>query len=79
MKCEVGYNIYLPPDYAKDETKRFPVIYFLHGRGGNESSNLKAFELLDGAIKAGKVPPIIYVHAMAGPQTPVMSTRPTVR
>ena len=56
MKCEVGYNIYLPPDYARDETKRFPVIYFLHGRGGNESSNLKAFELLDGAIKAGKVP-----------------------
>jgi endo-1,4-beta-xylanase len=66
MKCEVGYNIYLPPEYATDANKRFPVIYYLHGRGGTESSNLKAFGLLDAAIKAGKVPPIIYVHAMAG-------------
>jgi len=66
MKCEVGYNIYLPADYAKDVAKRFPVIYFLHGRGGTESSNMAAFGLLDGAIKDGKIPPTIYVHAMAG-------------
>ncbi|MFW9872835.1 MAG: alpha/beta hydrolase [Candidatus Thorarchaeota archaeon] len=28
--------IYLPPDYFKDETSRFPVIYFLHGYGGGK-------------------------------------------
>jgi len=66
MKTEVGYNIYLPPDYAANAARRYPVIYYLHGRGGTESSNLAAFGLLDGAIKAGKVPPLIYVHAMAG-------------
>ena len=66
MKCEVGYNIYLPPEYASSPDKRYPVIYYLHGRGGNESSNLAAFGLLDTAIKDGKVPPIIYVHAMGG-------------
>jgi enterochelin esterase-like enzyme len=66
MKVEVGYNIYLPPDYVASPDKRYPVIYYLHGRGGNESSNLAAFGLLDGAIKEKKVPSIIYVHAMAG-------------
>lgn len=66
MKVEVGYNIYLPPDYATSGDKRYPVIYYLHGRGGTESSNLQAFTLLDEAIKAAKVPPVLYVHAMAG-------------
>ena len=66
MKVEVGYNIYLPADYAANPTKRYPVLYYLHGRGGTESSNLGAFGLLDGAIKEGKVPPLIYVHAMGG-------------
>lgn len=66
MKCEVGYNIYLPAEYAKETTKRYPVIYYLHGRGGTESSNLGAFGLLDKAIQDGKVPPCIYVHAMGG-------------
>jgi enterochelin esterase-like enzyme len=66
MKCAVGYNIYLPPEYATDPERRFPVVYYLHGRGGTENSNLNAFGLLDAAIKAGKVPPVIYVHAMAG-------------
>ena len=66
MKCDVGYNIFLPPQYNAEANRRFPVIYYLHGRGGTESSNLKAFGLLDAAIAAGKVTPAIYVHAMAG-------------
>ena len=40
-KTEVGYNIYLPPAYAKKPTARFPVIYYLHGYEGNESSYLE--------------------------------------
>jgi endo-1,4-beta-xylanase len=40
MKVEVGYNICLPPEY-RDEKKRFPVIYYLHGYKGNESSYLE--------------------------------------
>ena len=66
MKTEVGYNIYLPAAYAAEPNRRFPVIYYLHGRGGTESSLLMAFGLLDKAITDGKVPPLIYVHAMAG-------------
>jgi len=40
MKADVGYNICLPPEY-RDEKKRFPVIYYLHGYKGNESSYLE--------------------------------------
>jgi len=37
MKVDVGFNICLPPEY-KDGKTRFPVIYYLHGYEGNESS-----------------------------------------
>ena len=66
MNVDVGYNIYLPPEYEADANKRFPVIYYLHGRGGTESSDLFNIDMLDKAIKDKKVPPIIYVHAMGG-------------
>ncbi len=63
MNVDVGYNIYLPPEYATAADKRFPVVYFLHGRGGSESSSLYLFELFDKAVKAKKIPPMIYIHA----------------
>ena len=28
-------RIYLPPDYYDSESKRYPVLYYLHGYGGN--------------------------------------------
>jgi len=35
MKRKMGYTIYLPPGYEKGAA-RYPVLYFLHGSGGNE-------------------------------------------
>jgi S-formylglutathione hydrolase FrmB len=40
MRVNVGYNICLPPEYTRDTARRFPVIYYLHGYEGNESSYL---------------------------------------
>jgi endo-1,4-beta-xylanase len=67
MQLEVGYNIYLPPDYAK-RNRRFPVIYWLHGYGGNESYYLYPtfVGVLDKAIKGKKVPSCICVFVNAG-------------
>src|SRR5579884_1152674 len=31
----VPYCILLPPAYDEQKTRRFPVLYFLHGLGGN--------------------------------------------
>src|ERR1700691_3327193 len=32
----VPYCILLPPSYDADKTRRFPILYFLHGLGDNE-------------------------------------------
>ena len=39
MKRTVGYCICLPPQYEKEAERRFPVVFFLHGAGGTESSD----------------------------------------
>jgi enterochelin esterase-like enzyme len=31
-------TVYLPPAYATDQTRRFPVVYLLHGYGGREDT-----------------------------------------
>lgn len=40
MKTTVGYSVVLPPSYESQGDARFPVIYWLHGGGGNECSSL---------------------------------------
>jgi len=39
MKTTVGYSVILPPSY-KNGDQRYPVVYWLHGGGGNECSSL---------------------------------------
>jgi S-formylglutathione hydrolase FrmB len=65
----VGYSILLPPGY-ESETRRYPVIYFLHGAGGNENGSAAA--VAPGALqamKAGTIPPIILVFPNGGVTT----------
>ena len=31
-------TVYLPPSYATDRTRRYPVVYLLHGYGGTDST-----------------------------------------
>ncbi len=40
LKTDVGFNICLPPGYATQSKHHYPVIYYLHGYEGNESSYL---------------------------------------
>src|SRR5689334_8734719 len=68
MGVEVGYNVYLPPDYAADTSRRYPVVYWLHGLGGNETSGVFPADV-DGAVRAGAVPPLILVSATGGART----------
>jgi enterochelin esterase-like enzyme len=59
---EVNYLIYLPPGYDKETEKRYPVIYWLHGMGGNIRAGAMMFvPALDAAIKDGSMPPAIVV------------------
>jgi len=60
---EVRYDIYLPGGYDSGNG-RYPVVYFLHGLGGNETSDSNAVSAeLEKAVKAGIVRPMIAVFA----------------
>jgi enterochelin esterase-like enzyme len=78
---DMSYYIYLPPDYAANPTKRYPVLYMLHGMGGSNSEWL-SYGLLGRAndmITVGQIAPMIIVlpqgdksfwidHADGGPR-----------
>lgn len=69
LGAELRYSIYLPDGYGKGE-QRYPVVYLLHGAGGNESDWLRlggAAETLDGLIRRGQLRPSIVVMPTLGP------------
>src|SRR5213594_859466 len=55
--------VYTPPDYATS-TRKYPVLYLLHGGGGDEDAWLtmgRANIIMDNLIAAGKAKPMIVV------------------
>lgn len=61
LNREVSYLIWLPPDYEKT-AQRYPVIYWLHGMGGNQRGGATMFlPHVQQAIKEGILPPVIVV------------------
>ncbi|MCA9015133.1 MAG: 1,4-beta-xylanase [Planctomycetaceae bacterium] len=70
MKVDVGYCIYLPPQYSAPQNgkQRFPVVYYLHGgRPGSETKSVRLAEHIHKHISAREVPPMIYVFVNGGP------------
>lgn len=71
-QTEIGYYLYLPPGYdekgkAENSSKRYSVVYYLHGgRPGGEHKSIGMAAIFDAAIKAGRVPPLIYVFVNGG-------------
>jgi enterochelin esterase-like enzyme len=62
-----GY-VYLPPGY--DPSRRYPVVYLLHGMPGSPTEYLAGTDLVDFAdagISAGRLRPFIAVLPAAGP------------
>ena len=60
-KMRHGY-IYLPAEYYKNPTKKFPVLYLQHGMGENEtgwSAQGKTGIIMDNLIAEGKAVPFI--------------------
>lgn len=57
-------SIYLPPQYYSESERRFPVLYLLHGSGGDEDSWSElglACRVLDNMIAQGRCKPMIVV------------------
>jgi enterochelin esterase-like enzyme len=56
--------VYTPPDYDKDTTKRYPVLYLQHGWGENEYAwwnQGRANLIMDNLIAEGKTKPCLIV------------------
>jgi endo-1,4-beta-xylanase len=73
MKCDVGYTIYLPPNYATASV-RYPVVYWLPGGGCTEQPDSLSIaqDLLggiDAAIRKGRLPPLIFLVVNGGRYT----------
>jgi polyhydroxybutyrate depolymerase len=60
-KAKVSYHVYLPKAYEQEKSKRFPVLYWLHGSGGGLPGIRPISGFFDAAIEAGKIPPMIVV------------------
>ncbi|HVR64480.1 MAG TPA: alpha/beta hydrolase-fold protein, partial [Polyangia bacterium] len=65
-------HVYLPPGYTRNWTKKYPVVYLLHGRNGTSADWIQAgFAnfILDNLIAEKKAVPMIVVmpwaHALA--------------
>ncbi len=66
--------VYTPPGYSKD--KKYPVLYLLHGAGGNENNwtrGLAADAILDNLLADKKIVPMVVVMpngSLGGPGGP---------
>lgn len=68
MNKEIGYGIWLPPGY-ETSSRRYPVVYWLHGRNNTEVSDGYPIGYLADGVAAGTLPPMIVVFASGGSQT----------
>jgi S-formylglutathione hydrolase FrmB len=68
MSRELRYAVYLPPSYETSGTRRYPVLYFLHGLNENEmrwSTRGEADLLLDKLVAAKSIGEFIVAIPMS--------------
>ena len=65
------YRVYLPPEYFSEPTRRFPVMYMLHGAGGSYTEWSDSFlpQQLDSMILGGLAQPMIVAMPDGGERT----------
>jgi acetyl esterase/lipase/esterase/lipase superfamily enzyme len=58
-----SYRVYLPPDYDTNRTRRYPVVYFLHGSMVDSKRPITSGYIAraDAAIRSGVMPPAIII------------------
>jgi S-formylglutathione hydrolase FrmB len=64
----VRYCAYLPPSYDQDKTRRYPVLYYLHGLGDNEQSLLNSggWDVISELRSQGKVGDFVILAPSGG-------------
>lgn len=64
----VRYCAYLPASFDADKTRRYPVLYYLHGLGDNEQSllNMGGWDLIEELRRTGKIGEFVILAPGAG-------------
>lgn len=57
----VSFHAYLPPAYTAEPSRRFPVLYWLHGSGSPTAGIPWVSNWFGTAMSQGKIPPMIVV------------------
>ena len=66
MGVDVGFSYWLPPGYEDSPNRHYPVLYWLHGLGGNESAREYPIGSLATKISISEIPPMIFVQVNGG-------------
>jgi len=74
-----SYLIYLPPTYQTETNKRYPVIYWLHGGGGNQREGAWMVEQIDQSINEKTMPEVIIVLVQGLPSVRYVNTKDGTR
>ncbi len=64
LKRDFSFLAYVPDGYSINQQQRYPVLYLLHGAGGDENDWVTyghVKETADALIKSGKIPPTLIV------------------
>jgi enterochelin esterase-like enzyme len=64
----IDFSIVLPASYTSG-TQRYPVIYWLHGKGGDEKRSTHITRFVDAAVNAGQLPESIIVLPNGGKES----------
>jgi enterochelin esterase-like enzyme len=74
-KTQASILVYLPPGYKTDVTRRFPVLYWLHGGGQDQHAGAPVVARIDAKIRAGEIPPFIVVLPQALPDVRYINSK----
>ncbi len=61
LGCLRWIQVYLPEGYNPERGPKYPVVYFLHGAGGDHTSYSFLIPILDMMIADGQIQPVIVV------------------
>ena len=76
---EASYLVYLPPDYETSASRRYPVLYWLHGGGGSQREGGWMVGKIDEQIRAGKLPPFIVILVQGLPDVRYINSKDGTR
>lgn len=79
LKREVRFCASLPAAYDTDKTRRFPVVYYLHGLGENERALMPLWGIIGDLQQAGTVKQFLVITPDAGASFYINSSGGRVR